>query len=283
MDGFFAKLPILIVENWEQVNEEFLNTQYETQLENLKTWKEQNPNWLDPRYWLSSSLNNNRIPYLSFSLYGKDPIYTRGMITNANTISKRFPFFRTQIYIADDVPQDTRESLLNIPCVRLITVNRKDGIANMFDRFKAIDEPECTLMLVRDADSRIHDRDAACIEDFLTSDKDLHIIRDHPYHGVPILGGLWGIRKAALSESITSMIDTWIGAKKNLPKGTDQTFLAEVIYPLFKSTALIHDRCGFFEARENQTPFRKPLVDRLFCGQVHCFNVDGDEYTICDP
>jgi hypothetical protein len=58
MDGFFTNLPILIVENWNQVNEEFLNTNYEAQLSNLKKWKEQNPNWLDPHYWLSSSLNN---------------------------------------------------------------------------------------------------------------------------------------------------------------------------------------------------------------------------------
>jgi hypothetical protein len=204
------------------------------------------------------------------------------MIINANTISKRFPFFRTQIYIADDVPQDTRETLLTIPCVRLINVNRKVGIENMFDRFKAIDEPECSLMLVRDADSRIHDRDAACIEDFLISGKNLHIIRDHHLHGTPILGGLWGIRKSALSESITSRIVAWIGTKTNFQKGIDQTFLAEVIYPLFKSTALIHDRCGFFEPRESHTAFRKPLVNRLFCGQVHWFKENGDEYTSFD-
>jgi hypothetical protein len=79
------------------------------------------------------------------------------------------------------------------------------------------------------------------------------------------------------------MIDKWIGAQTDFPKGIDQTFLAEVIYPLFVSTAIIHDRCGFFEPRESQTPFRNPLVDRLFCGQVHWFNENGDEYTACDP
>jgi hypothetical protein len=205
------------------------------------------------------------------------------MIINAKNISQRFPFFRTQIYIADDVPQDIRQTLQNIPSVRLVHVIRKDGIANMFDRFKAIDEPECSLMLVRDADSRIHDRDAACIEDFLTSDKDLHIIRDYPFHGTPILGGLWGIRKSALTNPISTMIDKWIGENTDFPKGIDQTFLAEVIYPLFISTALIHDRAGFYESSECHTPFRKPLVDRLFCGQVHCFNENGEEYAKCDP
>jgi len=285
MDFFFKNLPILIVEDWEQVTEEFLNNIYQTQINILKKWKDTNKNWLDPRYWLSSSLNNNEIPYISFSLYGNDPMYTRGMIINANTIIQRFPFFRTQIYIADDVPQETITTLENIPSVRLISVNRKAGIENMFDRFKAIDEPECSLMLVRDADSRIHDRDASCIDDFLSSNKDLHIIRDHPFHNVPILGGLWGIRKTALSNTILSMIETWIYIKnvKDFPKGIDQDFLSEVIYPLFLSSAIIHDRCGFFEPGESQTSFRKPLVDRLFCGQVHCFNENGEEYAKCDP
>jgi hypothetical protein len=276
MERFFKNLPVLIVEDWSQVNEEFLNTNYEALFNNLKTWKEKNANWLDPRYWLSTSLNNNQIPYISFSLYGNNPVYTRGMVINAQIISKRFPCFRTQIYIVDDVPQDIRQTLLAIPSVRVIPVDRNGHSGNMFDRFKAIDEPDCLLMLVRDADSRIHDRDAACIEDFLISNKQLQIIRDHPYHGTPILGGLWGIRKEAISSPMTTMIDKWISDKTDFPKGTDQAFLAEIIYPLLISNSIIHDRIGFFEPRESHTPFRVPIVDLLFCGQVHYFNETGE-------
>jgi hypothetical protein len=143
--------------------------------------------------------------FFSFSLYGSNKKYTEGMIVNARQISERFPTAITQIYIADDVPADIVARLLSVSNVRLIHVQRAVDQQNTFNRFLAIDDPDCDIMFSRDADSRIHDRDAACIEDFIASDKILHIIRDHPYHGTRIMAGMWGIRKSAFTQPSSSV------------------------------------------------------------------------------
>ena len=142
----------------------------------------------------------------SFSLYGSNPKYTLGMIRNAEWIPKRFPQSRVQIYLADDVPSDICDRLRSLPSVKIIPVSRKIGIQPMFDRFLAIDDEDCSIMFSRDADSRVHERDAGCIEDFIASHKMLHIIRDHHYHSMEIMGGLFGIRKGALKHKIENII-----------------------------------------------------------------------------
>jgi hypothetical protein len=229
----------------------------------------------------------------SFSLFGTQALYNRGMIENAKILATRFPDARVQIYIAEDVPANTAWTLSTIPTVRLVPVKNK-GIQNIFDRFLAIDDPDCSIMFVRDADSRVHERDIACIEDFIRSDKLLHIIRDHAWHGgTPILAGMWGIRRSALKGPMAAKIHRWLNRSKmpfhiyrgppiKMPKQCDQQFLRDVIYPLLKGVALIHDRIGKFED-EVRTPFRVPIQDRLFCGQVHRYDGDGNEYTEFDP
>ena len=215
------------------------------------------------------------------------------MIENAKILAARFPEARVQIYIAEDVPANTVWTLSTIPTVRLIQVQNK-GIQNTFDRFLAIDDPDCSIMFVRDADSRVHERDIACIEDFIQSDKLLHIIRDHAWHGwIPILAGMWGIRRSALRGPMAAKINRWLNRRQmpyafykgppvKLPKQCDQQFLRDIIYLRLKDTALIHDRIGVMEG-EIRTPFRVPIQDRFFCGQVHRYDASGNEYTEFDP
>ena len=50
------------------------------------------------------------------------------------------------------------------------------------------------VLLVRDLDSHISMREVSAVKEFLNSTKDFHIMRDHPFHIQPIMGGLWGIR-----------------------------------------------------------------------------------------
>ena len=212
------------------------------------------------------------------------------MIENATILSRHFPDARVQIYAADDVPTEIIRRLSEIPQVRIVRVPRKKGILNMFDRFTAIDDPDCSLMFVRDADSRPHARDIACMEDFIQSDKLLHIIRDHYWHGlIHIPGGLWGIRKIALNERMSIKIERWLNNKRTLiatnsqtVKNDDQLFLKKTIYPL-KSRAMIHDRTGTFEPADALTPFRVEITDRMFCGQVYHFDGSGCAFPEFDP
>lgn len=218
----------------------------------------------------------------SFSLFGSNKKYTEGMVINAQQISARFPSVRIQIYVANDVPSDIVTRLEAFPNVRIVRVQRSNGTLNTFDRFIAIDDPDCDVMFSRDADSRIHDRDAACIEDFLASDKLLHIIRDHKYHRSLISAGMWGIRKKALTQPMQALIDQWRSTRRaDSGYMCDQRFLDHAIYPVLVKDAMIHDERRFYKEPAYQ-PFRVPIRDRLFVGQVHLFNEAGEEYTEFD-
>lgn len=43
---FLSQFPCLIVEEWEDIDGKFLEDKYDELYEQLKTWKEENPNWL---------------------------------------------------------------------------------------------------------------------------------------------------------------------------------------------------------------------------------------------
>lgn len=224
--------------------------------------------------------------YFSFSIYGTNPKYTHGVIANAEILQRRFPEARVAVYVASDVPADIVTRLHEFPNVLVIPTERRHDSGCRLDRFLTIDREDCDVMFVRDADSRVHERDAACIEDFLAApDKQLHIIRDHFYHDATIMGGMWGIRKPALLEPITLSIDKW---RKNHISTcdkyySDQAFLNHLLYnSRLLSVAMIHDRMGRYEPAASRTPFRVPIIDKLFVGQVHEYKEDGSEYCVFD-
>jgi hypothetical protein len=218
--------------------------------------------------------------YFSFSLYGTNPKYTYGMIANAELIQKYYPDAGIIIYIADDVPQMIRDKLAAYSQITLIDLGEVDGCSPFFNRFCTIDKPDCDIMIVRDADSRIHARDRGCIDDFLArTDKSLLIIRDHASHWFPIMGGMWGIRKKHLRDiPIIQMINDWKYSFSSSKYFDDQLFLLKNMYRI--PDALIFDRSGYIEPVEMHTPFRIPLEDDLFVGQVHDFKEDGTEYAV---
>lgn len=217
----------------------------------------------------------------AYSLYGDKPTYTYGMIANAKILKEKFPDARVQVYIADDVPAHIHAELAAQPNVRLVPVPRRDQTANTLDRFRAIDDDDCDIMFVRDADSRVHARDIACIEDFLASPSHImHIIRDHKYHTEKIMACSWALRK--LPVPLSPLIDVWIRTRPSVYM-TDQWFLAQCVYPRYVSSAMIHDRYHRFEPAEKHTPFRVPIEGKLFVGQVHKISDTGEETLVYDP
>jgi hypothetical protein len=189
------------------------------------------------------------------------------MLENVKLIRAEFPDAAIWIYIATDVPEQIRQSLTACPAVRLIDVPRMSGSINALYRFFAIDDPLCDCMIVRDADSRVHARDASCIRQFLESDKTLHIIRDHwGGHKFPISAGMWGMKKGSLPVGIR-MIDLVNAYGENMARDQfllDQAFLRDIIYPACVGNAVLQDAYGFFEPLAMRTPF---LTER----STHCF------------
>lgn len=219
--------------------------------------------------------------YFSFSLYGSNPKYTRGMIENVKLIERHFPEARVAIYLADNVPSDITTMLRESPNVLIVPCTTKPGTEGSFDRFLAIDLSDCDILFIRDADSRVHSRDIACIEDFIAAPHKLfHIIRDHKYHTSSILAGMFGMRKGALLEPMSDTIARWKSMYNHTSYSSDQAFLHVVFYERMRPFVMIHDRCSNKEPAEMRTPFRVPITGDLFVGQVHDYKEDGSEFTV---
>lgn len=206
---------------------------------------------------------------VSFCLYGpENPKYYQGLLENIKLIQEHFSGWVTYLYIGIDVPARYLQKLQQYPNIRIRTTGIT-GPKTMIHRFFAIDEPDVDVMFVRDADSRIHWRDRWAMCDFLANTEFVaHGIRDHPKHGVLMLGGLWGLRKTS-GINIHEAYEQYTQNEVNYGCGYDQSFLGECIYPKVKSRLLTHvsDLNLTFQG-ETCKLFPFPRSPQLYCGQV---------------
>jgi hypothetical protein len=91
--------------------------------------------------------------------------------------------------------------------------------------------------IIRDTDSRLSFRERSAVDEWIDSDKDFHILRDHPGHvDMPMLAGLWG-GKRRIPEML-GLINYW---NNRAAFGDDQRFLEKMILPLIINDTLQHD------------------------------------------
>ena len=64
----------------------------------------------------------------------------------------------------------------------------------MIWRFLPMLDLQVDIMMSRDLDSIINERESAAVFEWLKSPFAFHIMRDHPLHGKEIMGGLFGIK-----------------------------------------------------------------------------------------
>ena len=198
---------------------------------------------------------------IAFSLWGDNPKYTVGAINNVKIAKKVFPDWVCRFYIGPDVPQYIVKTLceLDAECCMM----SESGWNGMFWRFFAADSHD--VVLSRDTDSRLGEREKVAVDEWLKGDKDFHIIRDHPYHATEILGGMWGARNGVL-KGVKQMIKDHDNGSYEDKYQVDQNFLRDVVYPMVKDDATVHDE--FFDKK----PFpagAPPRTNSYFIGQVY--------------
>ena len=224
---------------------------------------------------------------ISFTLYGSDPKYVNGMFRNIELKEQFYPDWDIIIYHDDSLEQNVIERLSKDASLRNFT---DSGIMAASWRFCAFDEPDVERFIVRDSDSRLSQREADAVLDWEKSDKELHIMRDHPHHGYPILGGMWGLKNNVSTVSMKSAIIQYQGGKKQHTTNrqnwsmTDMDFLRDCIYgPLTsEKTCKIHAAKDYMHkvgwhnepwAEDFPTPRNK---DKNFIGEIFSI-VDGEE------
>ena len=196
---------------------------------------------------------------ITFSLWGQDPKYLIGAIRNAELAKQIYPDWICRFYVGQSVPSQIIIQLEKLQNVQVVRRPEFGDWTGMFWRFLPASEDDVEVMISRDTDSRLNYREKAAVDEWLESKKDLHIMRDHPYHRYPILGGMWGVKKGAI-VNMKEMLDSF--DQKNA-YGTDYEFLAaNVINKLDRKNIMVHDE--FFGALGRCFPQDLEFVGKVF-------------------
>jgi len=199
---------------------------------------------------------------ISFSLWGEDPKYCVGAIKNADLALQFYPGWVCRFHVGTSTPIEYVNQLKSKNNTEVIERQEKGNWEGMFWRFLDASDFSVEVMISRDTDSRLDEREAAAVKEWLQSGKKFHIMRDHPFHKTEILGGMWGVRNHFLGDMKHLIADYTKGDYWQV----DQNFLREIIYPIVKNNCMVHDE--FFE----KNPFPTRRKKGHFVGQA--FNAD---------
>ncbi|CAH1779013.1 unnamed protein product [Owenia fusiformis] len=198
---------------------------------------------------LKSTQTKRKDLIISMSLWGNSKRYTYGAIRNAQLARMNFPAWTLRIYIEkrntqhkhSKVPDYVLEKLVDLG-VDLFEVDTQNvTLAPMIWRFMVADDLTIERFVVRDSDSRLTERDAATVQEWLHTDKPFHCIRDHPSHGnFPLSGGLFGGKP----KDILKIFDKpWSKLSSQYGSGylEDMNFLNNMVWSKAKDHFYCHD------------------------------------------
>lgn len=177
---------------------------------------------------------------ISFSLYGSNDRYTFGAIKNALLAQEFFPNAQVWFYTGASVPTAIRQTLDLMNNTRIIEMDEpEDNFARLW-RYYAFSDESAELVLCRDVDARLGQREAVAHAHFKKSLFDAHIMKDHPTgHNYLISAGMFSAYTKNLRD-MKELIDSYRQSARDYYM-TDQDFLAAIVYPRIKDKVLIHD------------------------------------------
>jgi len=187
---------------------------------------------------------------ISFSLWGNEPLYINGAISNIINSQKFYPGWICRFYIDESIDKDLQEKILSFGNTEIKIMPKAEDVLGMFWRFAPMwDDLEIERFIVRDTDCQPTKREVNAVNEWITSEKPFHIIRDNHYHYVPILGGTWGAipgcipnMQKDISEFLLTVQETKSQHKSRKFHGVDQIFLYNFVWPIIKDNHIAHIR-----------------------------------------
>ena len=199
---------------------------------------------------------------ISFSLWGNEPSYCMGAIKNAKIAQKIFKDWTCRFYVSNSVPTPIIETLQSFKNTEVVRVSYEDDWRGKLWKLFALEDSSISVVIFRDTDSRLTQRDFFAVEDWIRTNFAIHIVRDHPFHNpVPIPSSSWGL----LCEKfrwIPADLRGWLSSfgtdtisqdeilygtpsNKEIKKDLDQQYLKK-IYLNHYTDAFVHDSFPHF-------------------------------------
>lgn len=217
---------------------------------------------------------------ISFSLWGDDPFYVEGAYKNIELAKEIYPDWVCRFYIAGkNTPQEIIDRLEAYPNAEVVVLDEEGTHNFTMARFTACDDEDVECFISRDSDSRLSLREKEAVDAWLESDKNFHVMRDHPYHTVAIMAGMWGMKRGAILGMKTKIENFIRGGYHADKKGVDQAFLWGIVWPLAIQDNLTHDPF-YTENAPFPTPERDPDSLTYFVGE--CVLADDSLWSQSD-
>ena len=172
---------------------------------------------------------------ISYSIFGKEKLYRVGLLKNVELAKKLFPDWKVFIHLNPNYEDKQFLKDINQPNTEIIDLKEEHPQDGFLWRMLPL-EQNYDVVIVRDVDTRLFERDKKLVDYWLNSDCKYHLCRDNFGSYQPILGGLWGGKNPNLK-----IRDNWNIWKKNQgDKIThDIPFLKKYIYTHIRKNLLV--------------------------------------------
>ena len=212
---------------------------------------------------------------ISFSLWSQDipmdtyahqtpNMYSNGMIRNLEIHNEKnlYKDWKIRCYLNDTVSKEVQQKLKDLGAELVDMTGSK--IPGMFWRFLPFNDISVDIFIVRDVDSRINLRENRAVNEWLESDKLLHIMRDHPHHYYKILGGMWGYKNHLMRLDVVKPMIQFLQERDYAFKRMDDMKFLDLIYNHLYGKSMEHDQ--FFDYE-----FSQPFPDDSYQNDYYHF------------
>ena len=206
----------------------------------------------------------------SCCLYGNNSRYYDPLLKNNLSWVESYLGISCEFYIycSLDVPKYFLDKLVDYGYVVKVVDFESIGLGAMFVRYLPILNGCSDIVAVRDSDCCYNRVELDLIKEWLQSNSDFHIVRGHPSHIYPIMGGLFSVRGSGIDlfNKVFSHEKKWVNLSSY---NADQKFLSKYVYPAMKSTSLVHtvmigykgENLVFYKNKNNEFVGETQLLD----------------------
>lgn len=174
---------------------------------------------------------------ITFSLFGDDPIYCEGAVENARLAKEIYPDWTARFYIAEDTPEEYTWRIKEYDAEVYIR-QRYSPYDALNWRFLPFMDDTIEAWISRDCDSRLSWRERRAVDEWLTTDKACHLMRDCHNHGYTIMAGMFGINNVLYHERY-GKLNLDVSHQNN--REDDQSVLHRYVWPMIAFDHVCHD------------------------------------------
>ena len=197
---------------------------------------------------------------ICFSLWGSDPKYTFTAVLNAKTVPLVYPGWTARFYCDDSVPAEILTSLRDYGAqVQMVANDPRPNLALLW-RFIASDDPTIDRFICRDCDAVVNLREKAAVDEWISSGKRFHVMRDHPEHAELIMAGMWGGVAGIMPELARHAVE-YYETHSTRDRWVDQDFLRDRVWPAIIHDCLVHDEIYVMGGETRHFPAGSKLPD----------------------